>query len=109
MYITIENQNDFYPGYPLIKRSIYYGCRAISSQYGTVFSNSHYEKLEKVYGIWICTAPPKYLKNSINLYCLGEHQLYGTSVIKKEKIEYPYIAQQRLLESALIPQLVFNL
>lgn len=84
MYITIESQNDFYPGYPLIKRSIYYGCRAISSQYGTVFSNSHYEKLEKVYGIWICTAPPKYLKNSINLYCLGEHQLYGTSVIKKE-------------------------
>lgn len=83
MYIIIESQDDFYPGYPLTKRGVYYGCRMISSQYGTVFSNSHYEKLEKVYSIWICTAPPKYMKNSINLYSLSEKQLYGKASIKK--------------------------
>ena len=84
MFIIIESQDDFYPGYPLTKRGVYYGCRMISSQYGTVFCNSHYEKLEKVYSIWICTAPPKYMKNSINLYSLSEKQLCGKASIKKE-------------------------
>ena len=32
LIINIEAQKDFYPGYPLIKRGIYYGCRMISSQ-----------------------------------------------------------------------------
>ena len=34
LIINVEDQNDFYPGYPLIKRGIYYCCRMISSQYG---------------------------------------------------------------------------
>ena len=35
MIINVEAQNNFYPGYPLIKRALYYCCRMISSQYGT--------------------------------------------------------------------------
>ena len=35
LIINIEAQNDFYPGYPIIKRGIYYCSRMISSQYGT--------------------------------------------------------------------------
>ena len=58
----MEAQNQFYPGYPLIKRGIYYCCRMVSSQYGTVFTSSHYEKIKKVYSIWICTNPPEYRK-----------------------------------------------
>lgn len=92
MYIIIEIQNNFYPGYPLTKRGVYYGCRIISSQYGTVFSNSHYEKLEKVYSIWVCTAPPKYLKNSINLYSLNEKQLCRKSTIRKEHYDLITVA-----------------
>ena len=34
MIINIEVQNDFYPGYPLVKRGIYYGGRMLSAQYG---------------------------------------------------------------------------
>ena len=68
LIINIEAQKDFYPGYPLIKRGIYYGCRMISSQYGTIFINSHYEKIQKVYSIWICFNPPEKRKNSINIY-----------------------------------------
>ena len=64
LIINIEAQKDFYPGYPLIKRGIYYGCRMISSQYGTIFTNSHYEKIQKVYSIWICFNPPEKRKNS---------------------------------------------
>ena len=38
LIINIEAQNDFYPGYPLIKRGIYYCSRMISAQYGTEFT-----------------------------------------------------------------------
>lgn len=47
LLINVEAQNDYYPGYPLVKRAIYYCCRMISGQYGTVFTHSHYEKLQR--------------------------------------------------------------
>lgn len=68
LIINLEAQNDFYPGYPLIKRGIYYLSRMISAQYGTEFSESHYENVKKVYSIWICTNPPKNRENSITSY-----------------------------------------
>ena len=47
MIVNLEAQNNFYPGYPLIKRGIYYLSRMISAQYGTEFSQSHYENVKK--------------------------------------------------------------
>lgn len=90
LIINIEAQKDFYPGYPLIKRGIYYGCRMISSQYGTIFTNSHYEKIQKVYSIWICFNPPEKRKNSINIYSVKEKILeneYGITMTYEEKEE----------------------
>ena len=77
LIINVEAQNDFYPGYPLIKRGIYYCCRMISSQYGREFTGSHYEKIKKVYSIWICMKPPKSRENTINRYRLVEEHLIG--------------------------------
>ena len=74
---SVEAQNDFYPGYPLIKRGIYYCCRMISSQYGREFTGSHYEKIKKVYSIWICMKPPQYRENTITRYRLVEEYLVG--------------------------------
>ena len=68
MIINVEAQNDFYPGYPIVKRGIYYCARMISSQYGTVFTKSHYEKVQKVYSIWICMNPPNERNNTITKY-----------------------------------------
>lgn len=48
LIINIEAQNDFYLGYPLIRRGIYYCSWMISSQYGTEFIKSHYENIKKV-------------------------------------------------------------
>ena len=73
----MEAQNDFYPGYPLIKRGIYYCCRLISSQYGREFTGPHYEKIKKVYSIWICMKPPQYRENTITRYRLVEEHLVG--------------------------------
>ncbi len=77
LIVNVEAQNDFYPGYPLIKRGIYYCCRMISSQFGREFTNSHYEKIKKVYSIWICMNPPKRCENTITRYRLMEEQLVG--------------------------------
>lgn len=78
LIINAEAQNDFYPGYPLIKRGIYYCSRMISAQYGTEFTNSHYEKMKKVYSVWLCMNPPKYRENSITSYALSESSIHGS-------------------------------
>ena len=62
----------------------------ISSQYGTIFTNSHYEKIQKVYSIWICFNPPEKRKNSINIYSVKEKILeneYGITMTYEEKEE----------------------
>lgn len=51
LIINLEAQNDFHPGYPLIKRVVYYCSRLISSQYGSVFVKSDYGSIQKVYSI----------------------------------------------------------
>lgn len=84
IYINIEAQKDFHPGYPIVKRGIYYTGRMISRQYGIVFSKSHYEKIKKVYSIWICTDVPQYRKNTITKYNMMEQNVVGNV---KEKVE----------------------
>lgn len=78
--INVEAQNNFHPGYPLLKRAVYYCCRIISAQYGREFTDSHYEKLKKVYSIWICMDPPKRLENTITRYRLTEEHLVGEAI-----------------------------
>lgn len=90
LIMNIEAQNDFYPGYPLIKRGIYYCSRMISAQYGTEFTNSHYEQVKKVYSIWICMNPPKNRENSITRYYIAEENLVGN--VKERKSDYDLMA-----------------
>ncbi len=78
--INVEAQNDFYPGYPLVTRGVYYCCRMISSQHGREFTGSHYEKIKKVYSIWICMNPPKSRENTITRYRLVEEHLVGEAI-----------------------------
>ena len=87
LIINIEAQNDFYPGYPLTKRGIYYCSRMISSQYGTEFIEAHYEKIKKVYSIWICPHPPKSRENTITRYFMQEENLIGKVLEKRENYD----------------------
>jgi hypothetical protein len=84
MYINIEAQSDFNPGYPLIMRGIYYCCRMISAQYEREFTGSHYEDLKKVCSIWICTKPPKNRQNSITQYTIHEETVVGNATEEKK-------------------------
>ena len=84
LIINVEAQNDFYPGYPLIKRGIYYCCRMISSQYGTEFVHQEYDKIKKVYSIWLCAEPPKNRQNTITRYVMQEENIIGDVAEKRE-------------------------
>lgn len=90
LIVNVEAQGDFYPGYPLIKRAIYYDCRMISAQYGTEFTDSHYEKIKKVYSIFICMNPPKYRENSINSYSITEKIIVGD--VREEPSHYDLLS-----------------
>ena len=86
LIINFEAQNDFHPGYPLLKRGIYYCSRMISSQHGTVFMKSDYGKIKKVYSIWICTTPTLEQEYSITRYKMTEENLLGQ--VKAPKKNY---------------------
>ena len=86
LIINVESQNDFYPGYPIVKRGIYYGCRMISSQYGTEFVDSEYQRVKKAYSIWICPDPPGYRKNTITSYSITENNIVGS--VNEERGNY---------------------
>lgn len=77
LIINVEAQYEFNPGYPLIMRGIYYCCRMVSAQHEREFSGSHYERIKKVYSIWICMKPSKGWKNTITRYRLTEENLVG--------------------------------
>ena len=80
LIINVEAQKRLNPkkktgdAYPLLKRAVYYASRLISSQKGTEFINSDYDKIKKVYTIWICMEAPQG-KSAINRYQLKEQHL----------------------------------
>ncbi len=82
----MEAQGDFFPGYSLLKRGFYYVGRMLSAQKGTVFTESHYNKLRKVYSVWICMRPPSDKKNTITRYRIAEDNLIGNA--KEELANY---------------------
>ena len=83
-YINIEIQDDFYPGYPLSARGVYYGGRMLSMQYEDQIKGSRYENLKKVYSIWICLNPPKEERGSITEISLDKKVLLGYNKLRKE-------------------------
>ncbi len=75
--INIEVQVDMNPGYAIITRAVYYLARLISRQKGTVFTNMDYQKIQKVYSIWICPDPLKKNMNSVAEYGFEQKRVIG--------------------------------
>ncbi|MBQ7567517.1 hypothetical protein IJT17_01790 [bacterium] len=53
----------------------------------TVFTKSHYEKLRKVYSIWVCTEVPKYYQNTIMAYSMAERSYFGNAPAEPENYD----------------------
>lgn len=58
LYINLEAQKDFYPGYDLVTRGIVYGARLISQQMDVEYTPDDYSGVKKIYSIWICMNTP---------------------------------------------------
>ena len=78
LVINIEIQVDTDLSYSVVTRAIYYLARLISRQKGTVFNHSEYEKIQKVYSIWICPDPQKENRNSIAEYGFTQQKVFGS-------------------------------
>lgn len=77
LIINVEAQNKFKPEYPILKRAEYYASRLISAQKGKYWFHSEYQKLRKVYTIWLCMNPPKQDGFFCNIYELKETPILG--------------------------------
>ena len=77
LIINIEAQDRANPGYSILKRATYYASRMVSSQRGRDFYGDDYDKIKKVYTIWICMNAPKDMGNFINRYRMVEERLHG--------------------------------
>lgn len=73
--INIEAQKDFYPGYHMESRGLFYCARLISAQLTTEFSEPDYDSLKKVYSIWICFNSSKEQANAISEYKVTKHDI----------------------------------
>ena len=68
----------------LVTRGIYYCARMISEQHDSVFIGEHYEKIQKVYSIWICPSTPECRKNQMTRYHMTKDQVIGNTYVKEE-------------------------
>ena len=75
--INIEAQSKYNTGYRIEKRGTYYLSRLISSQYGVEFLGSDFNKLKKVYTIWICLNVPKEEAGTATGYRMIKEDLIG--------------------------------
>lgn len=87
LIINLEIQTDDKPGYEFVTRGTYYCARMISEQHGTVFTGDHYEKIQKVYSIWICPSTPDCRKNGMFRYHTIEDPVFGDAYVKKENYD----------------------
>ena len=93
LYIDVELQNKYYPGYDIVTRSLFYCARELSRQYNTEFTGKDYDAIKKVYSIWICADTPKKYADTITSYKIGPEQIYG---------EYKGNSRYDILESVII-------
>ena len=77
LYINIEAQSNYHPGYPIVKRAMYYVSRLLSKQ-SKLNDEFNYKNIKKVYSIWICTSPSIKRQNTINIYNIRETNVCGT-------------------------------
>ena len=87
IFLNIEAQNAFNPGYPLEARAVFYASRLVSSQLSREFEDNQYGKLKKVYSIWICFNASENAKNTITEYSFHPTHIYG-NYGSKERCDY---------------------
>lgn len=74
-------------GYDLVKRAVYYASRLISAQKGEFFIKSDYDKICKIYSIWLVESPDPGERNSIVSLKWTEDIHNGPAKISSERYD----------------------
>ena len=77
--LDVEAQKNFYPGYHIVSRGIFYTSRMLSAQLDTEFEIPNYDEIKKVYSIWICLNSPERVGSTITEFSMNRKDLVGTS------------------------------
>lgn len=77
LILNIEIQRNYYPGYDLVPRAVFYCARMLSAQLNTEFTAENYDDIKKVYSIWLCLNSPKKEADTIVEYRIKPEVLYG--------------------------------
>ena len=85
LIINVEAQKKNDPEYHLTKRGIFHCARLLSSQYSVEFEEPHFDKIKKVYSIWLTFTSPQ-PTGGITQYKMKEHHIVGN--ISNEKKYY---------------------
>lgn len=85
--VDIEAQNKYNPGYHMLNRGSFYCGRMVSAQKESVFHNSDYDKLQKVYSIWLCIDPGEEVRGVCNTYSMTETCLAKEYHFPKEQYD----------------------
>lgn len=87
LIINVEAQGKCNLKYSLVTRGIYYASRLISAQKDKIFKHDEYQKIKKVYSIWVCMNPDKNCENTITRYTVHEETLKGDTREPKENYD----------------------
>ena len=75
--LDLEGQGKSSPGYPLLRRAMFYCGRMLSWQGADIVAHSNYGALRRVVSIWVLTKPPKDLAGTAWRACMGGESLVG--------------------------------
>ncbi len=100
LFVDLEVQQKFNPGYSLISRGVFYSARMLSLQMDHYdVDTSHYSKLSKVYSVWICLNVPNESANTISKYRLTEDPVYGKYTANQKDYDLIEVVMVRLPRS----------
>ena len=104
LIVNLEVQNDDNLKYSLVTRGIYYAARMISEQNGTVFTNMDYQKIRKVYSIWICPEKAGRKNDGIVRYSITKEDVLGKSFIREKNYDKMVVEVIKLGKDSLDPR-----
>ena len=109
LYINVEAQGRFYPGYPLEARGLYYASRRFSSQLTSIDDGTNYDRLDKVYSIWVCVGDvPDKAAGTVSLYHFIKDDLVGKYDIQPAVYDKINVIMIRLNEKVKVEDSFLN-
>ena len=85
--VDVEAQRDFYPGYPITRRGMFYVGRLLSMQGEHVIPKAHYERVRKAVSIWVCTHVPRRLAGTVTSFRMEPTSLVGDARFAREEYD----------------------